>query len=207
MKEMSGAASPTGTHRFKDCMTWLARLDGWLSLVDRQLLCWGIIGMAVNTIANVIARLFFSSSLFFSEELNQFLIILVTFVGISEAARMGRHIRISVFTDMLGRRAAKAMLCLIGLVTASLLFLLCHYSINYIENLHAMNRLTPSLRIPVYLTYLWVPLGLAMTGFQFLMGAIANAAGSGVYLSYKIQDIYHGENEPKEPRLAADGEG
>ncbi|HAI32703.1 MAG TPA: TRAP transporter small permease, partial [Thalassospira sp.] len=34
--------------------------------------------MAVNTVANVIMRLGFSSSIFFSEELNQFLIILVT---------------------------------------------------------------------------------------------------------------------------------
>lgn len=169
----------------------LKRIDDWLSIVERQLLGWSIIIMAVNTVANVIARLGFHSSLFFSEELNQFLIILVTFVGISEAARMGRHIRMSAFSDMLGPVSGKVLMIIITLGTATLMFILAWYSVGYIESAAKMNRLTPALRIPVYWTLLWVPFGLSVTGIQFVLAAITNLLKPGVHLSYRVEDKYH----------------
>ncbi|OSQ32585.1 TRAP transporter small permease [Thalassospira sp. MCCC 1A03138] len=168
----------------------LKRLDDGLSVVERQLLGWSIVVMAVNTVANVIMRLGFSSSIFFSEELNQFLIILVTFVGISEAARMGRHIRMSAFTDMLGPQASKIMMIIITLGTAALLFLLAWYSIGYVSSLIQSNRLTPALRIPYYLTVLIVPFGLTVTGIQFVLAAVTNIVRPGTHLSYRVEDTF-----------------
>ncbi|MFH1805065.1 MAG: TRAP transporter small permease [Pseudomonadota bacterium] len=168
----------------------LKRIDGGLSVIERQLLGWSIIIMAVNTIANVIMRLAFESSLFFSEELNQFLIILVTFVGISEAARMGRHIRMSAFTDMLGPKSGKVMMIIITLGTACLMFLLAWYAVGYVSSLATSNRVTPALRVPVYITLLWVPFGLTMTGIQFLFAAATNILKPGVHLSYRVEDKF-----------------
>ncbi len=168
----------------------LKRLDDGLSVVERQLLGWSIVIMAVNTVANVIMRLGFSSSIFFSEELNQFLIILVTFVGISEAARMGRHIRMSAFTDMLGPRASKVMMIIITLGTAALLFLLTWYSIGYVLSQIQSNRLTPALRIPYYFTVLIVPFGFAVTGIQFVLAAATNIFRPGTHLSYRVEDTF-----------------
>ncbi|OAZ13594.1 MULTISPECIES: TRAP transporter small permease [Thalassospira] len=173
----------------------LRKLDHGLSVVERQLLGWSIIIMAVNTVANVIMRLGFSSSIFFSEELNQFLIILVTFVGISEAARMGRHIRMSAFTDMLGPRASKVMMIFITLGTASLLFLLAWYSVDYVSSLITSNRLTPALRIPYYLTVLIVPFGLCVTGIQFVLAALTNILKPGTHLSYQVEDTFDDADE------------
>ncbi|NIY76412.1 TRAP transporter small permease [Thalassospira sp. HF15] len=151
--------------------------------------------MAVNTVANVIMRLGFNSSIFFSEELNQFLIILVTFVGISEAARMGRHIRMSAFTDMLGPRASKIMMIIITLGTACLLFLLAWYSLDYVSSLITSNRLTPALRIPYYLTVLIVPFGLCVTGIQFVLAALTNILKPGTHLSYQVEDKFDDADE------------
>ncbi|WP_417828906.1 TRAP transporter small permease [Thalassospira sp.] len=173
----------------------LKKLDHGLSVVERQLLGWSIVIMAVNTVANVIMRLAFNSSIFFSEELNQFLIILVTFVGISEAARMGRHIRMSAFTDMLGPRASKIMMIIITLGTASLLFLLAWYSVDYVSSLIASNRLTPALRIPYYLTVLIVPFGLCVTGIQFVLAALTNILKPGTHLSYQVEDTFTDADE------------
>jgi TRAP-type C4-dicarboxylate transport system permease small subunit len=173
----------------------LKKLDHGLSVVERQLLGWSIVIMAVNTVANVIMRLLFNSSIFFSEELNQFLIILVTFVGISEAARMGRHIRMSAFTDMLGPVASKIMMIVITLGTASLLFLLAWYSIDYVSSLIQSNRLTPALRIPYYLTVLIVPFGLCVTGIQFVLAALTNILKPGTHLSYQVEDKFDDADE------------
>ncbi|MBX2833008.1 MAG: TRAP transporter small permease [Rhodospirillales bacterium] len=172
----------------------LKRLDDGLSVVERQLLGWSIVIMAINTVANVVMRLAFNSSIFFSEELNQFLIILVTFVGISEAARMGRHIRMSAFTDMLGPKASKIMMIIITTGTACLLFLLAWYSVGYVSSLITSNRLTPALRIPYYFTVLWVPFGLTVTGIQFLFAAATNIFKPGTHLSYRVEDTFDPED-------------
>lgn len=172
----------------------LKRLDDGLSVIERQLLGWSIVIMAVNTVANVVMRLVFNSSIFFSEELNQFLIILVTFVGISEAARMGRHIRMSAFTDMLGPRSSKVMMIIITTGTACLLFLLAWYSVGYVSSLITSNRLTPALRIPYYFTVLWVPFGLTVTGIQFLFAAATNVLKPGTHLSYRVEDTFEAED-------------
>ncbi|WP_417816006.1 TRAP transporter small permease [Thalassospira alkalitolerans] len=186
MSESTGEApTPNG-----GVLAVLKRLDDGLSVVERQLLGWSIVLMAVNTVANVIMRLGFSSSIFFSEELNQFLIILVTFVGISEAARMGRHIRMSAFTDMLGPKSSKVMMIIITLGTAALLFLLAWYSIGYVSSLIQSNRLTPALRIPYYFTVLIVPFGLTVTGIQFVFAAATNIFKPGTHLSYQVEDTF-----------------
>lgn len=186
MSDSNGEApSPQG-----GVLSVLKRLDDGLSVVERQLLGWSIVIMAVNTVANVIMRLGFSSSIFFSEELNQFLIILVTFVGISEAARMGRHIRMSAFTDMLGPQASKIMMIIITLGTAALLFLLAWYSIGYVLSQIQSNRLTPALRIPYYFTVLIVPFGFTVTGIQFVLAAATNIFRPGTHLSYRVEDTF-----------------
>ncbi|MCB1313831.1 MAG: TRAP transporter small permease, partial [Sedimentitalea sp.] len=72
------------------------------------MLAAGVLLMAANTVANVIGRVFFES-LYFSEELNRILIILITFAGISYAARHGRHIRMSAIYDTLPPKPRKAL--------------------------------------------------------------------------------------------------
>ena len=109
---MSEESSARGIVRFAQSV------DRGLAVLEKQLLAWAIILMAVNTIANVCARLGFSSSLFFSEELNQFLIVLVTFVGTSAAARQGRHIRMSALTDLLGIAHRRRMFAVMQVITA-----------------------------------------------------------------------------------------
>ncbi|MDX1541363.1 MAG: TRAP transporter small permease subunit, partial [Geminicoccaceae bacterium] len=76
-------------------MRVLAAIDRGIASFEAVVLALGIILMAANSIANVIGRFVFAQSIYFSEELNQFLIVLVTFVGIGYAARKGRHIRMS----------------------------------------------------------------------------------------------------------------
>ena len=72
-------------------MRVLAGIDHAIARFEAFVLALGVLLMAANSIANVVGRFVFSQSLYFSEELNQFLIVLVTFVGLGYAARKGRH--------------------------------------------------------------------------------------------------------------------
>ncbi|WP_291737394.1 TRAP transporter small permease, partial [Leisingera sp. F5] len=78
---------------------FLGVIDSAISRIESFLLAAGVLLMAANTVANVVGRFVLGNSIFFTEELNRILIILITFAGISYAARNARHIRMSAIYD------------------------------------------------------------------------------------------------------------
>ena len=158
------------------------------------MLAAGVLLMAGNTIANVIGRFVFRSSIYFSEELNSILIVLITFAGISYAARHGRHIRMSAIFDTLPVPARRATMVLIAFVTAAFMFALCWYSANYVITLAGRGRVLPALQIPVWWMYAWVPFGFFMTGMQYALTAVKNLIAGDVWLSTLVPEGYEEEN-------------
>ncbi|MCZ4307106.1 TRAP transporter small permease [Zoogloeaceae bacterium G21618-S1] len=150
------------------------QIDRLLARLEKILLAGAVILMAVNTIANVVVRLGFSSSLFFVEELNQFLIVLVTFVGTSAAARQGRHIRMSAITDMLPLKYRRWMFAFIQSTTAIVLAALAWYAATYILRVQGLGRVTPAMQVPMWITLVWLPLGLGIAALQFVLASAAN---------------------------------
>ena len=168
----------------------LGTIDVAISRIEAVLLAAGVLLMAANTIANVIGRFVLGSSLFFSEELNRILIILITFAGLSYAARHGRHIRMSAIFDTLPVPARKALMVLIATVTALVMFALCYYSITYMLTQAGRGRVLPSLQIPVWLILIWLPVGFFMTGMQYALTAIKNLISKDIYLSTGVLEGY-----------------
>jgi C4-dicarboxylate transporter, DctQ subunit len=168
----------------------LGVIDSTISQVESVLLAAGVLLMAFNTIANVVGRFVFQYSLFFSEELNRILIILITFAGISYAARQGRHIRMSAIYDALPPPARKGFMVLIAAITALTMFALCYFSIGYITKVAISGRVLPSLQLPVYWIFLWVPIGFFMTGLQYALTAVKNLTGKDIYLSTRVLEGY-----------------
>lgn len=168
----------------------LGVIDSSISRVESVLLASGVLLMALNTVANVVGRFVFQYSLFFSEELNRILIILITFAGISYAARQGRHIRMSAIYDALPPPARKGFMVLIAALTALTMFGLCYFSIGYIIKVATSGRVLPSLQIPVYWIFLWVPVGFFMTGLQYGLTAIKNLTAKDIYLSTRVLEGY-----------------
>lgn len=169
-------------------MVWLHALDDGLASIEKFILASAVIAMALNTCANVVARAGFNTSIFFAEELNRFLIVLVTFIGASTAARMGRHIRMSAFSDMLSERNRKILVVVMCLTTAIILFMLAKYAVDRVYSMAAIGRVTPSLRVPSWMLYSVVPVGLFLTGLQFLFAAITNLLREEVYLAPRVPD-------------------
>lgn len=169
---------------------FLGVIDTVIGRVESLFLAIGVLLMALNTVANVVGRYLLGNSIFFSEELNRILIILITFAGISYAARHGRHIRMSAIYDALPPKLRKLLMIIISLVTAALMFALCYYAINYIGTQASRGRVLPSLQIPVWTILVWVPVGLFMTGAQYLLTAIKNMTSKDIYLSTAVLEGY-----------------
>jgi TRAP-type C4-dicarboxylate transport system permease small subunit len=165
-------------------------VDTAVSRLESFLLAGGVLLMAGNTGANVVGRYVFQSSIFFTEELNRILIILITFAGISYAARQGRHIRMSAIFDTLPFKSRKALMIVIAIVTAIAMFALCYFSISYIGKVQTSGRVLPSLQIPVWWIYLWAPVGFFITGIQYALTAIKNFIADDIYLSTDVVEGY-----------------
>jgi TRAP-type C4-dicarboxylate transport system permease small subunit len=168
----------------------LGVIDNVIARVEAVMLAVGVLLMAANTVANVIGRFVFQNSLFFSEELNRILIILITFAGISYAARQGRHIRMSAIYDALPPKGRKILMIVIALVTAVFMFGLCYYSYEFLLTQAGRGRVLPSLQIPVWITLVWVPVGFFMTGLQYTLTAIKNILSRDTWLSTSVLEGY-----------------
>ena len=146
-----------------------------------------IVGVSV---ANVFCRTVLDSSLTFGEELAQFCMITITFIGLGYAASKGRHIRMSALHDQLGYRARKAMMIVVCATTSALLFLLTYYSIRYVMTVAELGTVSPALQVPLYLVYSAAPIGLALAGVQYALAVVRNCIDDGVFLSYEERDEY-----------------
>lgn len=182
----------------------LTMLDNAIARVEGYVLAWGVILMATNSVANVVGRFVFNRSLYFSEELNRFLIVLITFVGLGYAARHGRHIRMSAIYDQLGDTGRKVLMIIIAAGTGAVMFLLAWYSYEYVQRVARLGRVTPSLQVPLYLTYIWIPIGFVITGIQYWLTVVRNLTSPGVYIAWNQVDAYEeadlgGTESPTKP--------
>ena len=168
----------------------LGTIDSLISRFESFALAAGVLLMAANTIANVVGRFIFQHSIFFTEELNRIIIILITFAGIGYAARHGRHIRMSAIFDKLPVKARKVLMIVIAGVTSLAMFALCYFSISYIGKVQTSGRVLPALQIPVWWIFVWVPVGFFVTGTQYLLTAIKNIIEKDVYLSTNVLEGY-----------------
>ena len=169
---------------------FLGTLDNGIAKVEAIILATGVLLMAINTVANVVGRFLLGESLHFSEEVNRILIVMITFAGLGYAARHGRHIRMSAIYDIFPTNIRRLMMIMISFVTSAIMFFLCWYSVSYIYSVYSTGRVLPTLGFPIYLIYLWVPVGLTVTGIQYFMAGIKNIFSRDVYLSTTVLDGY-----------------
>jgi len=176
---------------------FLGTIDVVISKIEAVILALGVILMAVNTCANVVARFilgrFFDAvqgGLFFSGEINRILIIMITFAGIGYAARHGRHIRMSAIYDALPVSGRKVLMIVIAFFTSIVMFFLSYYSVLYITDLFSRGRILPALGFEIWWIYLWVPVGFVITGIQYFLTGIKNLTSKDVYLSTGVLDGY-----------------
>ena len=168
----------------------LGIIDSLISRIESFALAAGVLLMAVNTVANVIGRFIFQHSIFFTEELNQIIIVFITFAGVSYAARQGRHIRMSAIFDHLPVKPRKLLMIVIALVTSAAMFALCYFAVGYIAQVQTSGRVLPALQIPIWWIFVWVPVGFFLTGAQYLLTAIKNMIEKDIYLSTNVLEGY-----------------
>lgn len=159
--------------------------DNLLIKFEVIVLSWSIIVISVMTFGNVVNRLITGRSWGFAAEISEIAIIMATFIGISYAARKGRHISMSAFFDLAPKRLKKVLSIINPLVTAIMLFVLAYYAYEYTIG---QTRVTSSLEIPYWMMVGIMPIGFFLGGIQFLRNMWVNIVNEEVYLAQDKKD-------------------
>lgn len=169
-------------------MNFINRLDKVVCKIQELILGGSVLVMSVILILNVFARAL-GNSLSFAEELGQFALIFITFIGTSYAARAGRHIRMTGVTDLLPNKIKKIIIIIVSLITGAIMFYLAYYSINYVQKMQQLGTVSIALRVPLYLIYIAAPVGFILTGIEYFLNVLKNIKEKSVYVSRLKEDV------------------
>lgn len=163
------------------------RINRIILKVEDFILSYGIVAMAVLLITNVFFRSVLNNSLIFAEEVGQFLMVIVTFVGISTAARFSRHINMNAVIDNVPEKIRKIMMTVIALLTSITMFYLAYLSYGYTMDVYKVGRISTALEMPMWILIAIVTFGILMTAVQFLVIFIKNVSTSSLYLGSHVK--------------------
>lgn len=157
-----------------------------MTAVEEFILSGGILVIAGLTIANVFCRTFLGFSLAFAEEVSQFLIVLVTFVGLSYGAARGRHIRMTALYDEIPKRPRRVLTIVICFSTSTLLAFLAWFAGSYALTVATLGTVSPVLQLPLSWVYLSAPFGLGLAAIQYFLSGLKNLSSEEIYLAYTV---------------------
>jgi TRAP-type C4-dicarboxylate transport system permease small subunit len=138
----------------------LAVFEARLVSANRWVLIALMAAMAVLVFANVVSRYLLNYSIIWVEELTRYMMVWVGFLGAGLVLRLGAHIALEAFQDLLPSRAARALragiVVLLGATFASMTWLGARYAA------FAWEQETPVLNWSTGAVYLAIPIGSAL---------------------------------------------
>ena len=123
--------------------------------------------MALLVFANVVCRYVFNFSIIWVEELTQYQMIWITYLGAGLALREGRHVAVEVFQDMLPPRLRRHVRHFVGIAMLAFLVTLAVLGVRIAQ--FTWNQETPVLNIPTGIPYLGVPIGAVVMALHLVL--------------------------------------
>lgn len=118
--------------------------------------------MSVFAFGNVLSRYVVNMPLNFTEELNVYFFVWLAFLGSAWAAREGAHMSVNMLYDLFPKPARKVLYVLIQFI--SIAFFVALGYCGYLEILDeiALNAMTETLVVPVWIFTSSTPIGSAL---------------------------------------------
>lgn len=158
----------------------------FITRFEEFVLSYSILLMAFILIGSVLSRTFLNSSWTFAEEVGQSLTIIVTFMGVGYCAKKANHITMSAVFDLLNPKFKKIFMIIISGVSTIMMLYIAYISLQYTMKVLELGRVTPSLRIPMYLIIAIVPIGFVLGAIEYARTFILNVTKKQLYLSTEV---------------------
>ena len=130
------------------------------------------VGFAVATLVlftNVVLRYVFDTGLIWALEFVQYLFAWVVLIGAAHGVKVGIHLGIDILLEKLSPKMHRA--ALITAISCCIIFvaIVDYESFWYIVRIYQWGDLTEDLRIPQWIPYLAIPVGMSLMLYHFLV--------------------------------------
>jgi TRAP-type C4-dicarboxylate transport system permease small subunit len=169
-----------------------------VNAVEVTVLVTCVAALAILLMVNVAARTFFQS-IYFAEEISMFLVMLITFTGVSYGVRKARHIRMGAFLDAMPPKMEKVFIIFISLVSAIVMAVMAYASWEYLFNAMSRSHMTPALRMPKWIFYVIIPIGFGLASIQYLRTILKNIIEKDPWQSPDQESEYEDEEIGGDP--------
>lgn len=145
----------------------LAAAERWFVAANQWVIILMMGTMASLVFVNVVSRYVFNASIIWVEELTQYQMIWITYLGAGLALREGRHVAVDVFQDMLPESLRRYVRYFVGLAILAFLAALVVLGLQIVA--FTWNQETPVMNIPTGVPYLGVPIGALVMALHLVL--------------------------------------
>jgi TRAP-type C4-dicarboxylate transport system permease small subunit len=133
-----------------------------------------IAAMMLTTAYDTIMRYFFAAPTIWAVELNERLLIVITLLAGAQLVKMDQHIQMDLFYNLFpvgGQKASRVLIWVVGILFCGCFFWVGLQSTitTYVGKVYASG----AFRMPYWVVYGLIPLGMALMFFEFLFRLIA----------------------------------
>ncbi|NLS45535.1 MAG: TRAP transporter small permease [Firmicutes bacterium] len=153
-------------------MSFLKPLDTLIYKIEKASVTIGLLALTVIVFANVVTRYIFKWSWVGSEEIPKFIVVWITFIGTSICVRKGIHITMSAFFNRLSYNKKRIACIIICILSAVFCLGMSYLGWKFTQMVLIRREVSPALRIPFWIMYLPLPLGLFFSGINYIRAAI-----------------------------------
>lgn len=165
----------------------IEKINKMILKIEECLLGYIIIIMAILLVINVFCRSVLNNSLSFAEELGGFLMVIVTFLGISTASRFYKHINMNAIIDNAPKTVKKIMAIVVSGFTAVVTSWLTYVFIKYAMDNAKVSRISTALELPMWILVGIVAIGMFLVAVQYWISFVKNIAHPDIYMGSHVK--------------------
>ncbi len=153
------------------------RFIGSAMTVLQKALGIALIGAVLLNFTNVVARYGFGYSILWADEVEMFILVLVTFLGAAIVGWRRQHLAMDVLRNKLARPQAALVTVLETATLVAIALLVCVNSYSYASQMLALGRTSDNAGIPMWIPHSTVAIGFALLAFVAIWQAVAALLG------------------------------
>lgn len=171
-------------------LEWIENSIAVISMATVSLLVFG----------NVVSRYGFNYTPIWSEELSRFLVVWSIFIGVAIGVRKNQHIGVDALIRFLPHKLLLASEVLLNLIGVVVIGILVFNSFEFIQHTREFEQLSPAMRIPMYIPYIAMPVGLTLSIIHFIHNIVKlftdpKQAEAVLFTSEHVETISGGEQQ------------
>ena len=129
-----------------------------LNNIEELVLGFTLLGLAIFVFIQVILRYGFHFAYSWAEELGRYMTIFFTFLGASLGVKYGTHFSVEALVQYLPDRYCHLVKAVVNLICGLFFLIVIYFAWLQITKLHKYGSSTATLRIPMYVPYIPIPL-------------------------------------------------